>query len=109
MRHATLVFVLTNGIYLLAIRDYACTGRCLQRLDLSDNPMTSEVAESLADMLKGQPQLRILNLNDTSLEDDGVSTIAAALVDAGMCLTLCMQSIIYVFVHGLSFMQPCSC
>ena len=54
-------------------------GNCLQRLDLSDNPMTGDVAESLAEMLKGQPHLRALNLNDTSLEDAGVSTIAQAL------------------------------
>ena len=46
--------------------------------------MTSEVAESLAEMLHSQVHLRILNLNDTSLEDAGVSTIAAALVDAGV-------------------------
>ena len=47
--------------------------------------MTGEVAESLAAMLKGQPHLRALNLNDTSLEDEGVSTIAQALTDAGDC------------------------
>ena len=63
----------------------AFPGNCLQRLDLSDNPMTGEVAESLAAMLKGQPHLRALNLNDTSLEDEGVSTIAQALTDAGDC------------------------
>lgn len=85
--------MLTDGLCSLVIRDCVCTGQCLQRLDLSDNPMTSEVAESLADMLKGQPQLRVLNLNDTSLEDDGVSTIAAALVDAGTCLRLCMHHV----------------
>ena len=58
-------------------------GRCLQRLDLSDNPMTSKVAESLAAMLRDQVHLRALNLNDTSLEDTGVSTIAQALAGAG--------------------------
>ena len=58
-------------------------GTCLQQLDLSDNPMTSEVADALAQMLRSQAHLRILNLNDTSLEDEGVITIAGALVDAG--------------------------
>lgn len=58
-------------------------GNCLQRLDLSDNPMTGDVADSLAEMLKGQPHLRALNLNDTSLEDAGVSTIAQALAQSG--------------------------
>ena len=59
-------------------------GNCLCRLDVSDNPMTSEVAESLAQMLHSQVHLQILNLNDTGLEDEGVSTIADALVDAGV-------------------------
>ena len=59
-------------------------GNCLRRLDVSDNPMTSEVAESLAQMLHRQVHLQILNLNDTGLEDEGVSMIADALVDAGV-------------------------
>lgn len=71
----------------------------MQRLDLSDNPMTGDVAESLAEMLRGQPHLRALNLNDTSLEDAGVSTIAQALANSGMPLpgfahhpaTTCLQ------------------
>lgn len=60
-------------------------GRCLQRLDLSDNPMTGDVAEALAAMLQQQPHLRALNLNDTSLEDAGISTIAQALSSSGDC------------------------
>ena len=48
--------------------------------------MTSEVAGALAEMLHSQVHLQILNLNDTSLEDEGVSTVAAALVNAGMML-----------------------
>ncbi len=48
--------------------------------------MTGDVAESLAEMLRGQPHLRALNLNDTSLEDAGVSTIAQALANSGMPL-----------------------
>ena len=61
--------------------------------------MTGGVAESLAEMLRGQPHLRALNLNDTSLEDVGVSTIAQALANSGMPLpvythhpaTTCLQ------------------
>ena len=64
----------------------AYAGNCLQRLDLSDNPITGDVAESLAEMLRGQPHLRALNLNDTSLQDAGVSTIAQALANSGMPL-----------------------
>ena len=45
--------------------------------------MTGEVADSLAAMLKAQPQLQALNLNDTSLEDSGVAVIAQALTKAG--------------------------
>ena len=52
------------------------------KLDLSDNPMTSEVAEELAQTLRQQPLLKALNLNDTSLGDVGVSTVAAALAES---------------------------
>lgn len=58
------------------------TGRVLVRLDLSDNPMTSEVAPALAAALAQQPQLRALNLNDTSLTDEGVATVCKGLVGA---------------------------
>ncbi len=52
---------------------HACmrAGRHLLKLDISDNPMTAEVAESLAQLIKQQPLLRHLNLNDTSLTNDG--------------------------------------
>lgn len=46
--------------------------------------MTGDVAEALAAMLQQQPHLRALNLNDTSLEDAGVSTIAQALATSGL-------------------------
>ena len=52
------------------------TGCHLELLDLSDNPMTSEVADALSTMLIMQPHLRALNLNDTALGDEGVSTLA---------------------------------
>ena len=45
--------------------------------------MTGDVAEALAAMLQQQPHLRALNLNDTSLEDAGVSTVAQALASSG--------------------------
>lgn len=54
-------------------------GQCLVRLDLSDNPMTAEVAEALAACIHQQPKLQALNLNDTSLTDEGVTTICASL------------------------------
>lgn len=66
----------------IALANGMMAGRCLQRLDLSDNPMTGDVAEALAAMLQQQPHLRALNLNDTSLEDAGVSTIAQALANS---------------------------
>ena len=58
------------------------TGQQLVKLDLSDNPMTSEVAAELAQTLRQQPLLRVLNLNDTSLGDEGVSTVSAALAES---------------------------
>lgn len=51
----------------------------LARLDLSDNPLTSEVAESLAAAIKEQRGLKELILNDTSLGDDGIAVLAEAL------------------------------
>ena len=51
-------------------------GSELQRLDLSDNPMTEEVAPALAEALRQQSGLVRLNLNDTSLQDEGISAIA---------------------------------
>lgn len=41
--------------------------------------MTAEVAPGLAALIKAQPRLRALNLNDTSLLDDGTSLVAHAL------------------------------
>ncbi len=57
-------------------------GRCLVRLDLSDNPLTEEVVPALAAALAAQPQLRALNLNDTSLGPDGVAQLCGALLQA---------------------------
>ena len=51
-------------------------GRSLVSLDLSDNPLTGEVAQSLAEALRGQENLRVLNLNDTSLGDEGLESLA---------------------------------
>ena len=54
--------------------------------------MTGDVADALAAMLQQQPHLRALNLNDTSLEDAGISTIVQALASSGDCnaLLLCV-------------------
>jgi hypothetical protein len=49
------------------------------RLDLHDNPITSEFAPHLAAVLAAAPQLRALVLNDTSLGDDGVAAVCGAL------------------------------
>ena len=54
-------------------------GQQLVKLDLSDNPMTSEVAGELAGLIRSQPRLQVLNLNDTSLGDEGVAAVAEAL------------------------------
>jgi Ran GTPase-activating protein (RanGAP) involved in mRNA processing and transport len=52
------------------------------RLDLSDNPLTEEVAPALAACLAAQPRLAHLNLNDTSLTDEGVAVVCSALAGA---------------------------
>jgi len=49
------------------------------KLDLSDNPLTEEVAAELAACLAKQPHLRSLNLNDTGLQDEGVQAVCKAL------------------------------
>ena len=53
-----------------------CAGEELQQLDLSDNPMTEEVAPALAEALRRHSGLVRLNLNDTSLKDEGILAIA---------------------------------
>ncbi len=41
-----------------------------------------QIGQGLADMLRGQHQLRALNLADTSLEDEGIEAVAQALAEA---------------------------
>lgn len=59
-----------------------CAGSSLIKLDLSDNPLTEEVASELAACLAKQPNLRHVNLNDTGLQDEGVETVCKALAGA---------------------------
>jgi large subunit ribosomal protein L31/Ran GTPase-activating protein 1 len=67
---------------LLAVSLLTQPGSSLVKLDLSDNPLTEEVAGELAACLEKQPQLRHLNLNDTGLLDEGVEAICKALAGA---------------------------
>ena len=57
----------------------ASAGTSLRILDIHDNPMTSEIATDLASVLQKHTGLVRLNLNDTSLGDEGIETVAAAL------------------------------
>ena len=59
-----------------------CAAGNLVRLEISDNPLTEEVAPALAACLAAQPNLVHLNLNDTSLTDEGVQEVCKALVGA---------------------------
>lgn len=59
------------------------------KLDLSDNPMTAEVAPALAETVRRHPELRVLNLNDTALSDDGVSAVAEALSASAARVEVC--------------------
>ena len=54
-------------------------------LDLSDNPLTGEMSEALAGALRGQDGLRALNLNDTSLGDEGIRSVAEVCHFAHCC------------------------
>ena len=54
-------------------------GSALIRLELNDNPLTEEAAPPLGAMLRQQPHLLRLNLSDTSMCDEGISTLAEAL------------------------------
>ncbi|KAF8069620.1 RANGAP1 [Scenedesmus sp. PABB004] len=66
----------------IAIARALAAGGALVRLDLSDNPLTEEVAPALAACLSAAPALAHLNLNDTSLTDAGVATVCGALAGA---------------------------
>lgn len=66
----------------ISIAKALSVGSSLVRLDLSDNPLTEEVAGELAACLARQPQLRHVNLNDTGLQDEGVEAICKALAGA---------------------------
>ena len=61
-------------------------GTSLVRLDLSDNPMTAEMAEELADTLGSQPNIQALILNDMSLTDEGVGCLLTALAQGAPAL-----------------------
>lgn len=50
------------------------------KLDLSDNPMTEEVGTALAEALRVQHNLWVLNLNDTGLGDAGIESIAEVII-----------------------------
>ena len=66
------------------------TGEELEKLDLSDNPMTEEVAPALAEALRKQDKLVRLNLNDTSLKDEGIQAIAEVLCPSTSVCTYVM-------------------
>ena len=87
------------------------TGENLERLDLSDNPMTEEVAPALAEALRKQNKLVRLNLNDASLKDEGIQAIAEVLCPtASVCMNVTCptwkQPPLWQPVQGLSsFLQ----
>lgn len=72
------------------------------RLDLSDNPLTEEVAPALAACLAAQPQLQHLNLNDTSLTDKGVTTVCRALAGSAPQLRSLELALNEITVEGVA-------
>ena len=71
-------------------------------MDLSDNPMTAEVAPALAELLLRHPELVALNLNDTSLTDEGVAAVAQSLHASVGSLQVCRP-------HGVSSFAGSAC
>jgi Ran GTPase-activating protein (RanGAP) involved in mRNA processing and transport len=57
----------------------ATCGTNLRSIDLHDNPLTSEVAGALSEVILSHPQLSKINLNDTALEDSGIEKISLSL------------------------------
>lgn len=57
----------------------AVCGHAMVRIDLHDNPLTDESADSLAKAIKSHPRLKALNLNDIAMEDPGIQIIAESL------------------------------
>lgn len=57
-------------------------GSALVKLDISDNPLTEEVVPALCGLIKSQPALRVLNLNDTGLGSKGAAQVCVALAQA---------------------------
>jgi Ran GTPase-activating protein (RanGAP) involved in mRNA processing and transport len=74
----------------------------LERLDLSDNPLTSEVAEELAAAIKAQTCLKELVLNDTSLGDEGVIVLAEALPSTASSLEVLQLALNEVYTGHYS-------
>ena len=54
-------------------------GTSLVKLELMDNPLSPDVAGPLSALIRRQPNLRVLNLSDTGLTDEGVTQLAEAL------------------------------
>lgn len=82
---AVLAAALTIAHLIIAspFRRVSSAATSLVRLDLHDNPITSEFAADLAAVLARQASLKALVLNDTSLGDEGVEAVCAALCAAG--------------------------
>lgn len=49
-----------------------------------DNPLSPAVAGPLAALIRRQQLLRVLNLSDTGLTDEGVTQLADALEEGGL-------------------------
>ena len=61
----------------------AAAGEALVKLDLSDNPMTAEVAPALAETVRRHPELRVLaELTSTEGVPEGHGDVLVLLLEA---------------------------
>lgn len=63
-----------------------------QTIDLNDNTVVEEGAAALAEVLPNLQKLRVLNLGDCLLRDDGAKAIAGAIKDGQCHLKVCTVS-----------------
>ena len=58
------------------------------KLDISDNPLTEDVVPALVGLIKAQPLLRVLNLNDTGLGSKGAAQVRVGRSGAHGCMNV---------------------
>lgn len=72
-----------------------------QIIDLNDNTVIEEGSAALAEVIPNLQELRVLNLGDCLVRDDGARAIAGAIKDGQHHLKVCMRACVCVYLsHG---------